>query len=327
MKLEPGLTQQQLDGLPPHLKPLYVRARGRPPFVYAAGKWQDGSHVLDPRRPWPMWYRWHAEKPFGSAACETIAERKRKRTAGVVVDPAGLVDEERGDVLLRPLSAGLAYVEAAHKALPAALSERERGHVLSEALGLAIGAGLRFDLDDFAWLSARHGWPWSTDRNAREWTYSRACAERQNVSCARAFEHHVGRAPFLAGSRVAGVYAKGRRRVAVGDQIWWEPLECQSKWVETTSLKDDYLVAVQREAWLYKPDTWLAYPKGADRYRDSPVGAGMTRDEALVSAAAAGYGPDSVMAQAEDVRAHGGPRRILRRIRISRDELRKATGP
>lgn len=105
-------------------------------------------------------------------------------------------------------------------------------HAMCSALHLAIRAGLRFDLTDFATIdeSFRMGY-WGD----HERCYSIACGfhERHgpNMSAALAYEAWKGRKPFLVLARPRG---KVRLRVAVGtDLMWYEHskvlrLECTS---------------------------------------------------------------------------------------------------
>ncbi len=127
---------------------------------------------------------------------------------------------------------------------------------LRQALCLAIGAGIKFQPDDFEQIQKRyrfHYWGGNDRGGFAEQFYGLAIAEG-NLSAARAFETWKGRPPFIcdsvyggAGARFAhrGGHFRERGRLSVGSTFTW-----QGQDVTVTSFCDlgTYLIACS-----YKP--------------------------------------------------------------------------
>jgi hypothetical protein len=213
----------------------------------------------------------------------------------LVQDPARL----EGGREYRLLSPALVLLEGVYQCLmPTRLSRREYGYGIKSALDIAIERGVAFDPDDFDIVRRRYGFPWHADDE--ESTYARACgrgqfgsSSRPNLSAARALEKYLERKPFLApGSLLLHSAAKSLRRVAVGHHLFW-PLG----------------VATLRTAGELPEVGSEAGPKGYQDRRWVTV-TSLGAEELI----AVWYGPHSRRA---------GDRKVVRRLRISREELRE----
>ncbi len=81
---------------------------------------------------------------------------------------------------------------------------------MSESVGLAIRAGLAFELDDIGKLyKSFRGEFWFGEQNGDGWY--RVAIDATNERACKAIENYRGRKPFVFDGR----------RIAVGTQIWW----------------------------------------------------------------------------------------------------------